>query len=193
MNRGLMLKAALEIWPSTLLCGGMLFGVEAILAYVLPTFQAQFSEALLQIRFIQTFINAMLGANGSEQLGPETFMAFPWVHPVVLALVWAHSLLCCTRMPAGEIDRGTADVTFTLPVTRWTSLRSETAVWLTAALVVLAMTLLGNMIGGLSAPPNLRPDLAVCIYGTEEFVDLLQPHDRLKVQLSASFGGNGNL
>ena len=44
MNRGLMLKAAFEIWPATLLCGALLFGVEAALAYVLPTFEAQLSD-----------------------------------------------------------------------------------------------------------------------------------------------------
>lgn len=148
MNRGLMLKAAVEIRTSTLLCGGLLCGVEAILAYVLPTFQAQFSENLRQIRFLQTFFSAMLGVDASEQFGPEAFMAFPWVHPVVLALVWAHALVCCTRLPAGEIEQGTADVTFTLPVTRWEILRSETAVWLAASLTVMAMILLGNTVGG---------------------------------------------
>jgi ABC-2 type transport system permease protein len=160
MNRGLLLKAAFEIWPSTLLCGGLLFGVEAILAYVLPTFQAQFSESLLQLQFIQKLLSAMLGVEASGQLGPEVFMTLPWVHPVVLALVWSHALLCCTRMPAGEIDAGTADLTFTLPVTRWGILRSETAVWLAGGAIILVLALLGNILGGSSVPIEQRPDLA---------------------------------
>lgn len=160
MNRGLMHKAACEIWPTTLLCGGLLFGVEAILAYVLPTFEAQFSEAMRQMRFVQTFMGAMLGINVSGPLGPEVFFALPWVHPVVLALVWSHALVCCTRTPAGEIERGTADVTFTLSVTRWDILRSETAVWFAASVAVLVLALLGDIVGGWYVADQQQPDMA---------------------------------
>jgi ABC-2 type transport system permease protein len=158
MNLGVMHKAAIEIWPTTLLCGVLLLGAEAVLAYVIPTFQAQFSESLMQIRFLQDFVGAMLGVRVGQRLGPEAFMAFPWVHPVVLALVWAHALLCCTRMPAGEVDRGTADVTMTLPVTRWNILVSETVVWLLAGLIVLALGLAGNELGGRYVETVHRPD-----------------------------------
>ncbi len=160
MNRGVMQKTAIEMGPATLMCGALLFGVEAILAYVMPTFQAQFSESLSQIRFLQDFLGAMLGVKVHGPLGPEAFLAFAWVHPVVLALVWAHALLCCTQMPAGEIDRGTADVTLTLPVTRWGILRAETAVWLAAGLAVLALGLAGNELGGRYVDPARRPELA---------------------------------
>jgi ABC-2 type transport system permease protein len=159
MNRGVMLKAAYEIWPATLMCGVLLFAVEAILAYVMPTFQAQFSEALMQIRFIQTFVGTMLGINASGPLGPEAFSAFPWVHPVVLAVVWTHALVVCTRMPAGEIDRGTVDLTLTLPVTRWGILRAETVDWLAAGAIVLLSGFAGNELGGRYIDAAERPAL----------------------------------
>ena len=41
--------------------------------------------------------------------------------------------------------------------------------------------------------PDGNVNIAERMHGTEEFVDLLQPHDRLKVLLLASSGGNGNL
>lgn len=158
MNPGLMLKAALEMWPATLMCGGLLLGVEAVLAYVLPTFQSQFSNGMLQIGFVQSLVGAMLGVDSSEAMGPQAFMAFPWVHPVVLSLIWAHAMICCTRLPAGEIDRGTIDLTLTLPVTRWTVLRSETIVWIAAGMVVLMLGLAGYMLGRSFVDPDSRPD-----------------------------------
>jgi hypothetical protein len=158
MNRGLMLKAAIEIWPTTIFCGVLLFGAEAALAYVIPTFQGQLSESLMQIRFLQDFLGAMLGVKITDQIGPEAFMAFPWVHPVVLTTVWAHALVCCTRTPAGEVDRGTADVTMTLPVTRWGILVSETAVWMVAGIVVLLFGLAGNLFGGQYVEAAEQPD-----------------------------------
>ncbi len=148
MNRGLLRKAFHEIWPTTVLCGVWLFGVEAALAYVLPTFEAQLADAMRQIGFIKTFVGVMLGVNTSGNLGPEAIQAYAWVHPVVLALVWTHALVCCTRTPAGEVDRGTADVIFTLPVSRWEILINETLVWIVASLFILALTLLGYLFGG---------------------------------------------
>ncbi len=158
MNPGLMLKAVLEMWPATLMCGGLLFGVEAMLAYVLPTFQSQFSSGMLQIEFVQSLVGAMLGVDASEALGPQAFMAFPWVHPVVLAIIWSHAMICCTRLPAGEIDRGTIDLTLTLPVTRWAILRNESLVWIGAGLVVLALGFAGYMVGRAYVEPAARPD-----------------------------------
>jgi len=147
MNRGLMFKAAHELLAATLFCGAMLFVMESLLAYVLPLFEDQFSEGFMQIRFLQRFVAAMLGSDVAEGLGPEMFLALPWAHPVILALVWAHAVICCTRIPAGEIDRGTADVLLGLPVGRWEILVSDTAVWLLAAVIVLTMTYLGNLLG----------------------------------------------
>jgi len=155
--RGIALKAAYEAWPATLMCGLLLLGVEAILAYVIPTFQAQFSESLMQIKFVQTFVGAMLGVDASQQLGVEAFTAYPWVHPVVLALIWTHALVCTTRMPVGEIDRGTVDVTLTLPVTRWGMLTAESLVWIAAGIVVLALGYAGNELGGSYVDASMRP------------------------------------
>ena len=157
MNRGIMLKAVIELWPVTLLCGLLLAAAEAALAYVIPTFQAQWSQSLSQVGFLQDFVSAMLGVKVADQLGPEAFTAFPWVHPVVLSIVWAHALLCCTQTPSGEIDRGTADVTMTLPVTRWGILISHTVVWIVAGLIVIALALVGNAFGGSFVGPELRP------------------------------------
>src|SRR5262245_35132305 len=126
MNRGLVLKSLHEVWPATLICGLGLCVVEGVLAYVLPVFQQQFSDQILQIQFLQSMVKAMLGMDTGETLGPEAFMSVPWAHPVVLALVWAHAIVCCTRVPAGEVDRGTIDVLLGLPVSRWQVLGAET-------------------------------------------------------------------
>jgi ABC-2 type transport system permease protein len=151
-------KAARELWPATLMCGVLLFGVEVVLAYVLPTFQTQLTEGLRQIEFVRKFLGAMLGVDASGRWDVVGFLAFTWVHPVVLALVWAHALVCCTRVPAGEIDRGTADLTLTVPVTRWGILRAETVAWLAAGLTVLALGLAGNELGSHYVAAADRPE-----------------------------------
>src|SRR6266478_6135387 len=130
MNRGLIIRAFRESWPATLVLGLVLLGVETALAFVLPKFGAQMTQEWLQMDFARGIMQAMLGTEIADRIGPQMFQSMAWVHPVVLALTWAHAIVFCTRVPAGEVDRGTADVLLSLPVSRWGVFISETIVWL---------------------------------------------------------------
>lgn len=174
MNRGLIMRAFREMWPTTLLLGMVLMGVEAALAFVLPGFSAQITRDWMQMDFVRSLIQAMLGTDVTDRIGPHLFHAMAWVHPVVLALAWAHALVCCTRVPAGELDRGTADVMLGLPVSRREFFLSETFVWLACGAGLLSAALAGNLLGGLALPPEQRPELSrvlpvlinfFCLYG----------------------------
>lgn len=174
MNRGLIIRAFRELWSTTLVLGLVLMGVEAALAFVLPKFGSQISQEWLQMDFARGIMQAMLGAEIGDRIGPQMFQAMAWVHPVVLALAWAHAVVCCTRVPAGEVDRGTADVLLGLPVSRWEVFLSETLVWLGCGAAMLAAALAGNLLGGLALPSEQRPQLSrillvllnfFCLYG----------------------------
>jgi len=146
MNRGLLLKSWRETWPPTVLFGGALFVIQAILAFALPKLQSQLSAQLASTPFLRNLIGAMIGTDVGGGLGPEMFAAIAWVHPVVLALVWAHAIVLCTRVPAGEVDRGTIDVLLALPVSRWQVFVTESLVWVGAAFSIIVAALLGNAV-----------------------------------------------
>ena len=158
MNRGLVMKATREVGRTTLLFGGALLLVETLLAYVLPTFQEDLMSTWLQVGFIRDLVTALLGAELGEATGPQLLVALPWAHPVVLAIVWAHEITVCTRLPAGEIDRGTIDVLLGLPVTRWEVWLSDSLVWLVSGMVLLSMALIGNTLGTFASQANDLPD-----------------------------------
>lgn len=160
MNRGLVIRAFRESWPTTLLLGLVLTLAEAILAFVLPKYGAQLSEQFLQFDFARGLLKAMLGTEVGDRIGPPLFHSIAWVHPVVLALTWAHALVLCTRVPVGEVDRGTVDVLLGLPVSRWEVFFCETLVWLVCGAAVLAAAFAGNLLGGLNLPAHQRPELA---------------------------------
>jgi ABC-2 type transport system permease protein len=135
-------------------------GVAAALAYVLPKYSVQMSEEWLKMEWVRNIMKAMLGADITSRLGISMFHGMAWVHPVVLALTWAHALVSCTRVPAGEIDRGTADVLLGLPVSRRDVFLSESLVWLACGAALLAAALAGNQLGGLALPPEQRPEFS---------------------------------
>jgi ABC-type transport system involved in multi-copper enzyme maturation permease subunit len=160
VNRGLIIKALRELWPATLLLGCALFLFEGVLAYVLPTFAQQFSTQWLQMKFAQTILKATLGAEVGSEIGPDLFTSIPWVHPVVLAITWAHAIIICTRVPAGEVDRGTVDVLLGLPISRWELFRSETVACVGSGMLVLLSGAVGNVLGGAFVPPEGRTALS---------------------------------
>jgi ABC-type transport system involved in multi-copper enzyme maturation permease subunit len=159
MNRGLLIRALRESWPSTLLLGLVLMGVEAVLGFVLPNFASRLAEQWVQLEFFRGIMKAMLGTEIAGTLGPELFQSIAWVHPVVLALTWAHAIVSCTRVPAGEVDRGTVDVLLSLPVSRWELFLCETLVWVASGAALLTSGLVGNMLGGLGLASDQRPQL----------------------------------
>lgn len=157
INRGLIAKGFRESWAVTLTIGLALAVAEAVWAYVLPTYQQQFNDLWQQFGFIRNIAQALFGTDLPEA-GPELLNSFAWVHPVVLALLWAHAITFCTRVPAGEVDRGTIDVLLGLPVSRGELYRTETVLWLASGAGIVLLGLLGYALGSLSLPAELRPD-----------------------------------
>ena len=156
MNRGLAAKSIREVWATTVLLGLLVAAFEALLAFIVLKFDQGLFGQWLKLEMVQAAFKAMLGSEVGEEIGPGVTASIAWVHPVVLALVWAEGILLCTRLPAGEVDRGTIDVLLGLPVTRARIYLVECAVWLGCGLVVVGLGVVGNVIGALTAPPESR-------------------------------------
>jgi ABC-type transport system involved in multi-copper enzyme maturation permease subunit len=185
VNRGLLIKSMREAAAATaILCVALLL-IEVILASILPTLWNEFSGMLLQIEFFQAIIKALLGTDIGDMLGPEALMAIAWVHPVVLAIIWTHAIVLCTRVPAGEIDRGTVDVLFGLPVSRWCAYWTETAVLAGSGVFLIAMGLLGHRLGLLTAEWDQKPALGPLIAVTANFFCLYLAVGGLAMLVSA--------
>ena len=156
MNRGLIAKGIREVWPTTLLFGLALAGFEVVLVCVFPSFVTESAGAVLQIEFVRNILRGLLGSEIGDSIGPGMISSLAWVHPLVLALLWAHEITICSKMLAGEIDRGTIDVLLGLPVSRTQVYVCVTVVALGAGLCVVLIGLAGNLIGGWFATPELR-------------------------------------
>lgn len=160
MIRGLLLKTWHEVWLMTLLFGCALLGVNALLTFVIPQFQDAITEVLNKLPFVRPVFAAFLGTEVGDSITARTLQAFLWVHPTVLTLLWAHAIVFCTRLPAGEIDRGTIDVLLGLPVTRRAVYCGEVIAWLATGLLILLMGFLGHCLTLSSMPVETRPQLS---------------------------------
>jgi ABC-2 type transport system permease protein len=103
----------------------------------------------------------LLGADVSASLTPTVFVTIGFVHPLLFALTWLLLLTLCTRGTVGEIDRGTADLLLTLPVSRARVYGSVSAVWILAGVPVNLATIggiwVGTQVTELAEPIELTP------------------------------------
>ncbi len=166
MNRGLVAKSIREVWPATLMCGLLAAVFEGLVAFLLPRFEEQMNVQILEMDFVRRIIEGMLGTRIAEQLGPEIISSVPWAHPIMLAVVLSHAVICCTRLPAGEVDRGTIDVALGLPISRWQWMWIDSVTWIGSALVVIMVAVIGNATGSAIAGSGrlLQPHQAGMIF-----------------------------
>jgi ABC-type transport system involved in multi-copper enzyme maturation permease subunit len=147
VNLGIIAKSLREVWPGLLLTGVGMFAFELFVALVMAQFQDQLSQTWLELDFVRGILETLLGSELGGQLGPEALSAIAFVHPVALALTWGFAFATCTRMPAGEVDRGTIDVLLGMPVSRWSIYRCEALVWLVCGLVLATAGSVGFLVG----------------------------------------------
>lgn len=147
MNLWLLRKSWRETWLLTLSLGIALFVIESILSVILPTFWDQLGGQFLKMKFFQSLIRGLLGADVGAQLSAESISAFAWVHPVVLAMFMANAITVCTRFPAGEVDNATADILLSLPVSRVQIIAHEAIAWIGGGVFLVCCALLGHTVG----------------------------------------------
>ncbi len=154
MNRGVLTKTVREVWVVTLIFAAAMAAVEALLAGVIPIFVDEAAGQILKVPFIRNMLAALLGTEIGDAVGPAVVLPLAWAHPLVLGLLAAQEVTHCTRMPAGEIDRGTIDVVLALPVSRRDLYVVETAVFVGAGAFVMMAGIAGHRFGNLFAPPG---------------------------------------
>lgn len=147
MNAGILRRTFLDALLPLLILGGATVLTELALMAVMGEFSRQDQMVLLRQPFIQRFIKTLLGAELTAELSATGVMSLGLTHPLVYALSWSFILTVATRIPAAEIERGTADLLFTLPVTRWAVYVSATLSLLCGVALLAACPLLGLWLG----------------------------------------------
>jgi len=151
-------RALREIVGTTLVFAGVLGAISGLLAFALPQIQARIMKQQFIPPPLKAFRDAMLGVDSSGAGVSEIAFAIAWSHPIVLTLLSAHAIMVCTRVLAGEVERGTVDVLLALPVSRWRLLCCETLAWVMSGVVVLGGVYAGSYVGAQFIKPEFRPE-----------------------------------
>jgi putative exporter of polyketide antibiotics len=147
MSTAVIRKTARDsAWLILAITLGVIF-FEAILVRALGELPSEAAQ-MLQWKTVNRLMRMLLGADLSAALNATTLVTIGLGHPLIYALTWTLVLTICTRVTAGEMDRGTADLLLTLPISRGDVYASSTVVWVLAGIPATLAAIAGIWIGG---------------------------------------------
>ncbi len=129
----------------------VVFVFPVIIIHSFLTFPLEQLGPILEWPFVKAIIETLTGANMADVFTVNALGAFPFVHPVILAVTWAYIITSVSRSLVGEIENGTMDCVLSLPMTR-SRLYASTLTWtLTGCIMIPLVQWLGTWIGAITA------------------------------------------
>jgi ABC-2 type transport system permease protein len=121
---------------------------EVLFVRAIGEFAGDILDLWIKRPLLRNFIKALVGADVVNEASATTLATIGLAHPFLLAVSWAFILANGTRVIAGEIDRGTADLVLTLPISRSRYYVSASAAGALACVPVALAPICGIWIGG---------------------------------------------
>jgi ABC-2 type transport system permease protein len=157
--RGLWRKIWLENRWQLAIFSIAMFVIPALLTMLLPQLEEGLNQVFGALPFVRRFVQTLLGEDLGERIGPQSLQAIIWVHPTVLALLWAQEIVFCTRVPPGEIDRGTIDILLSWPVSRRRIFATESLFTIFVGIVLILCMLAGHYLARQFSESDSYPEL----------------------------------
>jgi len=147
MNLAISLKTARESASLMLASSLGITGFVVIFVWAMLDMGTELMEFLSKFGFLKKIFEFSFGIDVSGEVSMTVLLAVCFTHAMVLMLSWAVVIATTSRVTAGEIERGTADLLLTLPVTRVEIFVSTSVVWVIASLLLAVCPMIGLWLG----------------------------------------------
>ncbi|MCB9883833.1 MAG: hypothetical protein H6834_18750, partial [Planctomycetes bacterium] len=118
MNLGVVRRLFRDALPLLVILTVGTLATECLFVFVIGEFGKQDQIVWMRVEFVQRMMKTLLGAELTPDTSATGMMSFGLTHPLIYAMCWAFVLTTGTRIPASEVERGTADLLLTLPISR---------------------------------------------------------------------------
>lgn len=173
MKLALIQKTLRDYWLLILVAMVALFGFGEFFVLAVKTIAPELLGFVRRFIFLRQIFQAMIGLDLSEGVNPTLLVIMGLLHPFVSVVTWSTLVTIGTRCPAGEIDRGTADLLLTLPVTRAGVYFSTGVVLILTALLLAAAVWTGLALGARNVNFAIPVDLSRIAMGSGNQIALL--------------------
>lgn len=191
MIRAIMLKSIRETWWMLLLAVAAILLFESLFCNAMGQFAGELPSLLSRRPVLRNFIQMLVGTDIGEVITPTALVTIGLAHPFLLAVSWGLLLTVCTRSPAGDVERGTADLLYTLPASRVWIYTVTTAHWALVALILAVMPWIGIALGERLNPLWEPIELDRFLLPTMNFFALLLAVGSLATFTSAALSRRG--
>ncbi len=154
MNRAVFAKAVRDALMMGLLVGLGIFFLEMLIVIVMEDFTEEMQYLWLNKPFFQRFARMLLGEELGGVMSATGLVSIGLAHPLLFAVTWAFALVMCTRVTVAELEWGTADLLFALPIPRSRIYVSASIGWMLYGLPMILLMLAGVYAGERIAPLN---------------------------------------
>jgi ABC-2 type transport system permease protein len=175
--RALLRKQAVESRWLLLLSALAFFGLSILTVWLAWLYEGVMDSGDVRLIMRRYRVFRAFGGENMDQTSTALVVCW-WNHPVIVLTVLGWAISRASAAVAGEIERGTLDLTLSRPVPRWTYLLTHVAFTLVGLVILAAALIAGNRIGAqiypLRAPPSvltlLQPatmvvTLGMAVYG----------------------------
>ncbi len=130
-----------SVW-TLVFCAAGLIAFVVLFSWAMLNMGTEMLEFFSKFPFLEK-IFASFGIDVSGDVSISTLFAVCFTHAVTFGLAWTAIIATATRVTAGEVERGTADLLLSLPVSRAEVYVSTSLVWMLAAALISACPLIG--------------------------------------------------
>ncbi len=147
MNLSIFRKALRDALPMLLATFVAIIAFEVLFVRAVDEMPSDMGSQWLKLPFVKRMVRTLIGSDILDHMTPTGFMSIGFAHPLVYAFTWTLLLATGSRVMAGEVDRGTADLLLSLPVSRRGVYVSLSAMMVLIAIPISAAPLVGVAIG----------------------------------------------
>lgn len=163
MNLAIFLKTARDSAMTVLLAGLGTIGFVILGVWAMQSYGKDLLDFLSRFEFLRKMFEISLGIRVEGEVSSAVLYSIFYSHLVVLVLGWGSVIAAVSRVTAGEVEQGTADLLYALPVRRSSVFLSTTVVWVLAAVWLAFCPLLGILAGITIFPPPDRVHLSAYV------------------------------
>jgi hypothetical protein len=147
VNGALLRKTARDAFWMTLGACVLLFIFEILYVRIVSQFAPDLIMVWRRATFLRTMLQALVSIDVAQTVSLNSLVTLGFVHPLLLIVLCAVVVTATTKATVAEIDRGTADLLLTLPISRTRIYFTTSVVWIAAGALIGLCVWCGVMTG----------------------------------------------
>jgi ABC-type transport system involved in multi-copper enzyme maturation permease subunit len=192
MNQAILIKTIRDSAPAFVLSALGMTGFVILFGWAMVNMGDELLVFLRQFQFVRKLFEASLGIRLDGPPSITIMFAVSYTHVVVLTIAWAFVIATVTRISVGEVERGTADLLLTLPLSRWQVCTSASGAWIGYTILLSFCPWLGVFLSSRLFAVNDELQLARFLIPVANFVAINCAVGGLTTLAAAAFHRRGH-